>query len=123
MEKADNIDFIKWMCDKAEGFRYEYIASYDTVYFVDKTKRQYLWHTSKFDKCLPVDDWTLYPILLQRAIEGVNMDHSKFVIVQNHKYIAACDALSKRHMSQFSDMPIDKAKESALKYIYEQESK
>lgn len=112
----NNIDFIKWMCDKA-GFSIE-IRSLKTgteIYItVDNNFPGVNIHSGFYEIYIA-------PLLLQRAIEGVNKNSKYFTIFQNYKYIAVTNRKSFRHLMQ-TDSVSDKAKESALRYIYEQEA-
>ena len=103
-----DIDFIKWMVGYAEGFEFKdgrliyYAPEYEYMMFNDSPMSH-----------------VFYPLLLQRAIEGINRDH-EIEIVQE----AWCIALLKLGKA-LPDFEIvgnpDQAKEAALKYIYEQE--
>lgn len=115
-----DIDFIKWMCEKADGFD--------------------LWDEG--DDIFP--DWCLYhngygvdplsgdfketaqcQLLLQRAIEGVNSE-----VPAGMRIFEVVGMTSERYLKYGNTntialikIPTDKAKEMALKYTYEQESK
>ena len=105
-----NIDFIKWMCDTAEGFETcDNTIVHKSVCFI------------------PINNFyrnDLYPLLLQRAIEGVNKSCTSgeriLEVVGMHsqrylKYGRMCNIID------LGKTDIDKAKESALMYVYEQE--
>ncbi len=105
------IDFIKWMCEKAEGFN---IVKNRLRISGEKT----------FTECLlGYFDYAhvYYPLLLQRAIEGVNKEDSCFLIMQNHRGIYFDTYKNPAVYKDYTS--IDKAKKSALKYIYEQDTK
>ena len=103
-----DVNFIKWMCDKAEGFeavtgKNRFNCSMGIVSISD---------TGYFK--------IIYPLLLQRAIEGVNKEDERIVIVIDDCLI---DVISYKFTKNFNieDLGIDNAKESALLYIYNQE--
>ena len=119
-----DIEFIKWMCEKAEGFQWS--SDYDTIAIriVQKlsTEKQYTLGIN-IDNELPQFEILFYPLLLQRAIEGVNRE-SKFTVNSYFESIAVCkngDAISVPFDITCFDS-IDKAKEATLLYIYEQEA-
>ncbi len=96
-----DIEFIKWMCDKAEGFG----INRNDVIFVNHSKLGATCGTVEFD-------YVIYPLLLQRAIEGVNRG-TDYEIISNEGLIIYFKGCKSE----------DQAKESSLKYIYEQEEK
>lgn len=107
-----NIDFIKWMCKKADGFK---SPDGRTIYFGGSFVRIDSDYTKLF-----------YPLLLQRAIEGVNKSKSIWFVLQDCSmvkvYPHAKEALN--HQIKYfylEHMKPDKAKISALEYIYNQE--
>lgn len=109
----NDIDFIKWMCEKAEGFS------------VTLTNRlRYSGEHAKVEGLIGYFAYThvLYPFLLQRAIEGVNKG-SRFEISQFKDRCFLTDFSNTcGYPYRFSELKgIDQAKESALRYIYEQE--
>lgn len=106
-----DVDFIKWMVGYADGYMIiEDKIFYGGCYFTDAED---LWSRElhRYN-------------LLQRAIEGVNTLTDVFLIYQDFSEIRLehniCDDFEKYF--SFDDYGgVDKAKESALKYIYEQE--
>ncbi len=122
-----NIDFVKWLCDKAEGFSIEPRYYPDGIGTVYKEEHEQINDTYK--------ETTSWEILLQRAIEGVNRrffcEGSKicpWIILNNsHGYKVYYQVESSPRVEYMFDFPcksadIDKAKEAALMYIYEQET-
>lgn len=114
-----NIDFIKWMVGYAKGFdcKYNNVIIPGMGTFNIKENSEY------FDKII-------YPLLLQRAIEGINQESDKsgkhYTITMTHSYIAVFDwnKMEGCFMAYRVDYKcIDEAKEASLKYIYEQEEK
>lgn len=105
----NDIDFIKWMCDKADDFTW-----------VDPRIVHKDYGDVHVDFC---GTEALYPLLLQRAIEGLNRSNGKFLITQWPETIdivkndSHCDPVYNSETIK----DFDKAKESALKYIYEHE--
>ena len=114
-----DIDFIKWLCEKAEGFKYDF-ANYpkcEKVVILNGLCYQIRDFEDEFKK-------NIYPLLLQRAIEGVNDDESdKWLIVQVGNHIRMYDSESPFNIPEiifkFSEMSKDTAKESVLKYVKE----
>ena len=113
-----DIDFIKWMCDKAEGFGVDLYCGKDTIESPDDN-----WFFLGGRKNKQFKN-TYYPLLLQRAIEGVNLDNSKYYIGQSYfgvgVYLLSQELLKLYEVIE-TQMLLDKAKKSALMYIYEQE--
>lgn len=116
-----DIDFIKWMVGYADGFHFENDGKYSKVYLT-AYKHHDLIPNMKY--------WSHYPLLLQRAIEGIECTSDyffSFIKRGNNKY----DFHAKQEQgsgywaslkaSKSIYETIDQAKESALKYIYEQE--
>ena len=100
--------FIKWMCDKAEGFR---------IYYGDVVLP-----TEQFSRIKALAEHPCYyPLLLQRAIEGVNLEDGQFFINQNHAGIVVQDMFDYEIQFKALELDNDAAKESALRYIYKQE--
>ena len=105
-----DLDFIKWMVGYAKGFELDedYLDSPGNECWALESELNYVAWKEVY-----------YPLLLQRAIEGINRDH-EIEIVQE----AWCIALLKLGKSlphfEIVGNP-DQAKEAALKYIYEQE--
>lgn len=125
MTTKEDIDFIKWMCDKAEGFTFKTDPVGGREYHIVRYE-----HTSdqKYDfviNPLPIDHWSYYPLLLQRAIEGVNKPSEGFFITQtcDEVFIYHFMEVTQSEHFKLEDMTEDQAKESALKHIYEQETK
>ena len=107
-----DLDFIKWMVGYAEGF---ILGVDDSVIFCHQT-----WELPRSLKF--VEDWELYPLLLQRAIEGIN-NSENYDIVQTRSNIVIYGYYKNPEPVYFELEPklSDQAKEAALKYIYEQE--
>lgn len=113
----NKIDFIKWMCERAEG--YSWGVNITTVRCPDN--RIY-----RFGLTASIDSmaWEriYYPLLLQRAIEGINRIPSGDIAVI--QYPCAIKAGYKNEWKVFffpKYKSFDQAKEAALKYVYEQE--
>lgn len=104
-------DFIKWMVGYAEGFE----CKGDQIC----NPANFMYTLSNFDADYKKDLWkfTDYPLLLQRAIEGVNK--SSGLSIKQHNTIIVWNGYYCKKI--FHANPIDQAKEQALKYIYEQE--
>lgn len=111
MEGID-IDFIKKCFDKAEGFEYE-----DGFILLPGPLNSRPWNDIKSATFKEV----YYPLLLQRAIEGINRDLKyPYKINTDHNNIEVY-----HHDMGMMDGWIledqDEAKEKALKYIFKQE--
>ncbi|MCP4356389.1 MAG: hypothetical protein GY793_12370 [Proteobacteria bacterium] len=124
-----DIEFIKWMANNSAGFEW----------IVEKSGLEYLRSPSFLDffpqdiKDEPSGSIVMkphffletYPLLLLRAIEGVNKI-SNYQICYSHPfyevYYTPNNDLNTIYESEVKENP-DTAKEKALKYIYEQELK
>jgi len=99
-----DIDFIKWMCDKAEGFEFNEGDFVDDNYVTTPTELDIdMLHDISSDLWIK----GLYPLLIQRAF--------RFCIVNELSYMSYDDLV--RILG--SDEEIEKY----LRYIYEQETK
>jgi hypothetical protein len=99
------------MCEKAKGFYFDgtviYQHEYNEEININIKKMSSLWF-----------------LLLQRAIEGVNRENGAYRIEQAYNMIEVLDSEEYDVISVYefpSEFSIDKAKEAALKYIFEQE--
>ena len=101
-----NIDFVKWMIEHADGFEEKGFGGIIGYY-------KYGCYRFK-----DVQNWYLYPLLLQRAIEGVKCAVS--ICASGYIEIGDPDDPYMLRVSDFKN--IDKAKEAALKNIWEQEN-
>ena len=125
-----NKDFIKWLADYADGFS---ITENGWLREPDEDCYTNLENEEDLGNDLFVK--ITYPLLLQRAIEGINKDLDKFEIFQNpycvwvrdERYGLTSiqnyyfeDIIHKDEPYILCDTP-DQAKESALKYIMEKE--
>lgn len=122
-----DIDFIKWMCEKAEGCRLGPINGTRIHFYCEDIPVAEV-GSIRFDT-------VYYPLLLQRAIEGTNTRYDseknyKFCVHQEEWGITVIDEREKPYESGFGNCESfyrddndgwDKAKESALQFIYEQE--
>jgi hypothetical protein len=106
-----NIDFIKWMCEKAD---WKVDNSDDPIIKIPNGTESISWL---------VNSNILYPLLLQRAIEGVNYEHVYHISQMNDTIEIYKDNDQYDVLASFRFMSgaADKAKEQALKYIWEQE--
>ena len=113
-----NIDFIKWMVEYAKGFEFDYHAE----------GHDFIKIPNKKTYCVNeiIGDPIVYPLLLQRAIEGWNRKNGIVGtrgIVQYNNDIVIYGKGNRLNTYSFEDYTEDQAKEEALKYIYEQERK
>ncbi len=117
-------EFIKWLCDKAEGFRWHEGFS---LCVESPNKRQYsvfeIWESEDFS---PLHK----PLLLQKAIEGVNLIPGIWIEIllspDTGGSIAWKPYIKSDNFQGLNGdlfLWVDHAKEAALKYIYEQEKK
>lgn len=121
-----DIEFIKWLYDKADGFSLRSESDIDIFDFSINVPLPNTFLQS-WTNHFRSDHWKhlYYPLLLQRAIEGVN-NGTNFLIIQQWAVIkiGTYPKFSEWKTIQFCNYDsIDQAKESALKYIYEQETK
>ena len=119
------IDFIKWMGGYTEGFfiidRYK-LDEWTVEVQSKKHSNMYSWCRIDFDYV----EWNevFYPLLLQRAIEGINRKHDLWVILQwNSAYKKWDINVIKEFECLFTELNEnpDICKEAALKYIFEQD--
>lgn len=104
-----DIDFIKWVIKKA-GFKFD-------DYNVYIGEAWYSWESIQNE-----GNWKLvyWPFMLQRAIEGVNMENLHWEIKADGQEIHLIhETCSERYYELITN--IDAAKESALKYVKDQE--
>jgi len=109
-----NTDFIKWMVGYAE----DYILIADKIYY----------EGCYFDNPLKLWDQKLHRYnLLQKAIEGINLEMGIYGIDITKDCIEVWgNGLSKKIVlikGKLHEYTFDEAKEQALKYIWEQETK
>jgi hypothetical protein len=118
--KNNDIDFIKWMCDKADGFDFIRKQDDDEFYVGFNNRAGDYFSEGNYRRFV-------YPLLIQRAIEGVTekllIDIEPYWLASyGWNYDIDFNDKSKPNISNdgYFETP-DQAKESALKYIYEQE--
>lgn len=129
-----DIEFIKWKIEYSEGF--EYYKNTDIV----KTPDGSMFALSRVYDSINADYETIwntvyYPLLLQRAIEGVNQQSEDVTIYANNlciwiryknseyyeeKSFYFIDGVDRLGSELFDGT--DQAKESALNHIYKQEA-
>ena len=118
-----NIDFIKWMCEKAEGFEWEVGSGLEAVKVGTASIFTENDISGNRKACLAARLWEpiYYPLLLQRAIEGVNRTDKTYTI-EITEMVCVFEYLPEDDGIWFNDAKsIDEEKESALMHIYEQE--
>ena len=108
-----DIDKIKWMVGYAEGFEIEKDQVNDPANFI-----------YTLDNLVPEykkDTWELnvYPLLLQRTIEGVNKISETYWIISDNRCLKVRPDDKEFWHEEYDS--IDRAKEQSLEYIYEQE--
>jgi len=121
-----NIDFIKWLIEYAKGFEWEK-RDYHELWYIKLNRRVIYQATANNDMRYFAEDEDFYPLLLQRAIEGINLtEESDFDIDQYGDCIeVGCYSDGNKDLVIPLGCPVkitfDQAKEEALKYIWEQE--
>ena len=111
-----DIDFIKWLCEKAEGFDFLYGKSpFEKIMStVVCESHQYIIKEKTFKDIL-------YPLLLQRAIEGVNRAKLRRDIWMDKTGVYVIDNKfrSQSEYYDFNYYSIGVCKEKALIYVKE----
>ena len=114
-----NIDFIKWMIGYGEGFEVitDDLLDFEISIPLDNILLQSWCNHFRTDMWKQI----YYPLLLQRAIEGINRGEG-YLIFQDFSEIRI-EHNDNNGFEKYYDYGygIDQAKEAALKYIYEQE--
>jgi len=113
-----NIDFIKWMCEKGAGFGFDEYCHRKTINY---PMGDWEWidnlHQERFQL-------VYYPLLLQRACESIETEEKYMIESETVNGLWSYEVRSWAEdglLFGTALIPIDKAKESALKYIWEQE--
>ena len=108
-----NIDKIKWCVERAEGCRLQFDGLVYLLWVDDvNTTLTTSYYSSVF-----------YPHLLTRTIEGINrhwLEGGIYHIVQGKSYVSVY-TLGSSDIQKYSMNEPDKAKQSAIDYVYEQE--
>ena len=126
MNKIENIEFIKWLVEKAEDFEYYEGDFIDDSYIETPCLKEM--HQDEFDS----DAWikTYYPFLLQKAKETLETEIDNIVITKHeggwmwdtlHNWRVWCNGSETVDNSFYSTA--DLAKEAALKYYFMQQLK
>jgi len=115
-----DIDFIKWMCDKADGFEIEQDCVSACPLKMPGGTRTSIDLRSDYVRL------ERYPLLLQRAIEGVNRKYEKdennyCIDLMSDDLEVGFNCYTRQHNFIKDFDSVDQAKESALKYVKEQE--
>ncbi len=134
-----NIDFIKWMVSYAKDYVFEMRSTVQPQLGTINDETPYI--PPRMEPYIVAHDFVLhhltdiyfqsyhfkrelYPLLLQRAIEGINKKPEEYLIFQTFADIRIernyDDGFEKEY--SFVDYDIDQAKEEVLKYIWEQET-
>lgn len=113
-----NIEFIKWLVNYAYNFEYE-------IEYNNLDQQQYICYAcgEQFEIDLwEIEEYEHYPLLLQRAIEGINREEYGWYVDQDHSkiFVQPFQTIIEGICFRFDKDP-DQAKEAALKYIWEQE--
>jgi hypothetical protein len=118
-ERIMEIDFIEWMCDKASGFECTGVGNCRNVTY--RTGRYCM-----ADPIIGFERSILCELLLQKASEGINESSAGFFINQTCDNINVYEFMGINNRYFYFDQykwNVNKAKEFALRYIYEQETK
>ena len=108
-----NIDKIKWMVGYADGFEMDELYGYAPYVIYFKYR-----HIAKY-----ITKWEHFPLLLTRTIEGINrhwLEGGIYHIVQGKSYVSVY-TLGSSDIQKYSMNEPDKAKQSAIDYVYKQE--
>lgn len=111
----ENMGFHSWCIERAEWFNITILDKCETVVF-RQSEYRYTYRLDAIEKSL------VFPVLLQRAIEGVNRKGAAIIDI-GCETIEVQVGMNLLIFRVDSETPIDQTKESALKYIYEQEKK
>jgi hypothetical protein len=109
------IEFIKWMVEYAEKFSWDE----ETV-----TYKEGSWLLGRLHDAIKT--WGMYPLILQRAIEGINLSTQYTIeikIVNDEGGSVGIGIMVNGQWVKHYYLDYDQAKEAGLKYIYEQENK
>lgn len=112
-----DIEFIKWLCEKARGFRH-----IEKMYDIECPDGMYI------AEGLIERHRMRWPLLLQRAIENIQQDRCVDGVFPLWWIKQANTTIHVRNDNMgvnkvfLSEGQIDQAKEEVLKYIYEQEN-
>lgn len=105
-------DDIKWMCEKADGFR---VLSGNQIETPNKAWFYYEEFLNQDATAVKV----IYPLLLQKAINGVNKIPKGDDIEQRRDHVC----VGQHKYWYYDEMSEDEASESALLYVREIEDK
>ena len=122
-----DIEFIRWLCEYAEGFEIYIMGIKDIEEWegidIEKLSSFGMGCVLGRGDLKGFEEWNkiYYPLFLQRAIEGINY-YLKYTIFQNKSMISVhYDDKKFSEIFYFKDYnSIDEVKEKALYYIYEQ---
>ena len=113
-----NIEYLKWKFELADGFEIKEIDGHLLAKSPDQKA-----YSKSLKWFLESNQWEniYHPLLLQRAIEGVNREYD-FEIKQHADYLAVLNMKESPEIFEWDKLhtSIDQAKESALMYIWEQ---
>ena len=111
-----NIEIIKWMVEYADGFEWEDPDRLDMPHGS--------WTVNNSCKNNPSWNNLIYPLLLQRAIERINISTKytiEIMIVDDDGGSIGVGIMINSQWIEGIYLDHDQAKEAALEYIYEQE--
>lgn len=115
-------EYIKWLVSYAEGFEISMVRN-RTIEMIDICGLV-SYGLNTLDRSPSLAPWenAYYPLLLQRAIEGINRKH-KWEIAQFHDriYVSDRDKTEGTPYRFVNYKSIDDAKNQALEYVYKRE--
>ena len=117
----NDLDFVKKCCEYADGF--EHFVGIDHGYETDNI-------SDPHDREHEVEEFDLkhnqveYPLLLQRAIEGVNMGNRfEISMFKDRLFVTDYEKVCGDPFFYRKFTSVNTAKRSALEYVFEQEEK
>lgn len=120
MKKGIDIDYLKWKVGYAEGFEIEINACDEEAIVSPSGYWFYLNKTAILNMDSTMWEKEISPLLLQRAIEGINRDlNNPYSICTEQNNIEVYHS-QLGMMDGWIRADQDEAKEQALEYIYEQ---
>ena len=124
-----NIEKIKWMIEKADGFEWEKTIYSDSKNLTAKVRYNHngIQPVSDWVMITIIHSWILWPLLLQRTIEGINREYVPngiFNINQDWHCISVSSGIGLNFFTKnLKIITKDQAKQDAIDYVYEQGTK
>ena len=127
-----NIDFIKWLVSYTKDYVFEMRSTEqpqlgtihdETPYIPPRMEPYIVAHDFALHHLTDIYFQSyhfkreLYPLLLQRAIEGINKKSEDYIVIQNHRHTTVATRLDYDYLFEIEDIS-DQAKEEVLKYVW-----